>query len=247
MFKKLGVLAVAALVAAPVMANILPMNGATFGVTPNQSGYQPLSYAQLVELGAAESNPTGSTYAGGSLVQNAGAFFLDTGPNTHTWTGGGKSIGTNAITGAGMTMFETYLPGAGPNGGDIIQVNIFTNNGSIWVPAGATDPAGAILTSWRIDVGSTAHPNPIEVVPGGQVLLSSGARWWNGATVLGTFPLTLNSSTPNSVGGVAVVGLGGANIAGFALTEGAVFFELIPEPSSLALLALGGLMLRRRR
>ncbi len=217
---------------------------ATLGVTPDQGGYRPLSVLEIQPV-VLLSNPSGSTYAGGALIQDAlSAYLLSTGPHTHVWAATTQSIGTNALSAIPMSMVETYLPGAGPNGGDIIQINILTDDRSPWVPTGSVGPNGN-FTVWRVDVGRAAHPDPLEFSPAPKIVASSGVAWFNNAGgLLGSFAMGANQSpgignSGSEVSGLGVVGLGGANIAGFDLCEAAMFFELISPPPTLTPFCFG--------
>ncbi len=68
---------------------------------------------------------------------------------------------------------------------------------------------------------------------------------------LGTFALTTDASDGTGLAGVAAVGIGGGDIAGFGLSSLQMSFEIIvvPTPAALpaGLIGLGALALRRRR
>lgn len=138
-----------------------------------------------------------------------------------------------------MTIAESYSPGAGPNGGDVIQLNIYSANGSPLVPAG-TEINGRPADTLQFHVGTGQKSDPIDTdTP--QVILSSGmAVFQDGSMVGGTIGL----APMVNVGGVGYYAPGG-EIGG--IDEAAMFWEVTPEPASLTLLALGGLLAAGRR
>lgn len=195
--------------------------------------------------GQSTDDPTGDTYGAEPLVQDAvGATFLDDATtssltfDTTPEIGGNNVLYTLAVTEMGVA--NMFIPSA-VGGTIIVQIVAFDDTRAVtdWVPAGAIGPNG-IFTQWRADVGSTAAVDPINILslnPGDTItILDSGFTIFDlTGTELGSFPLSLDSSDTTSVSGVAVVGLGGADIAGFGLGSIQLFweYEVIPVPVEL--------------
>ena len=190
-------------------------------------------------------DPTGDTFGAEPLVQDGGgAFFLDD-VNASSFTfdtvvedGGDNTL--HAVAPVEMLVVESYTPTA--VGGTVsVEIAAVDVAGGLieWVPTGATGPNG-IYTAWRADVGSTSAVDPINILslnPGDTItVLTSGFTAYDlvGAP-LGTFALALDTSDATSVSGVAVLGLGGADIAGFGLGSVQLFwdYEVIPVPVEL--------------
>ena len=203
-----------------------------------------------------ETDPTGDTYSAAPLAQDgASAFFIsDTAPNTHTFDVASEAGGMALAASAGSTWVavEGFFPGVGPNGGDIIAAEYIAVDAAgaptPWVAAGVTAPGGLPFTTWRLDIGSTAAgPNEITNT---DAILSSGFTAFDSAFApIGSFPLTLDTSSASGVSGAAIVGLSGADIAGFDLASIQLFWEVVPEPATglLTVIGLLGVSLLRRR
>jgi|GEM_PF-5581047 len=189
----------------------------------------------------------GAAYDGGLLVQDgSSAFFADGAPNSFVFADGTSTSGGPLATGA--TATDTTV--AMSDTGSMIAVSISSADRQALVGAGVSGPGGP-FTTWRIDVGAGAHPDSIEWTGAGTInVLSSGFTAFNAAgSAIGTFALAVDASDSTQVGGVGVVGLGGGDIAGFDLAELVVFweYEVVPEPTALALFGMGVLALVRRR
>lgn len=205
----------------------------------------------------------GDTVGYAPLVQDGiNAFFLDTAAAPGTGTiaadpgvvapsGGGNAFysgSTGFVFTREVVISPTQL---------FVQVNYFSLDASgsaeIWVPSGAISPNGVVFDSWRLDVGQLAGgTNAIDLTaPIASVLQSGQTGWASDGTNYGTFGLTLDGAVAGSsaISGVGVIGLGGADVAGFDWVEHALFWEvtLVPAPGAAALLGLGGLVAVRRR
>ncbi len=195
----------------------------------------------------------GDTFDAVAMVQDGiNAFWLDDYPDNFQFVAGTSTDnGANLITAADMEIAFTETMTA-PNT-YFVQANIYTVDGSPWVPVGALSPNGVVYNSWRMDVGiqgagvDTLAPDLTGFT--GINVLQSGQAAWDSTGLLGTFPLTLEGPyATNELGGVGVIGLGGADIGGFDYNEMALFweYELVPEPASFLLLVLGAALIRRR-
>jgi hypothetical protein len=203
-------------------------------------------------------NPLGDTYGAEPLLQDgASAFFLDNGAaSVFNFDGASENGGASTAYQFGVDMIavEAFTPSA--TGGlvqvEVAAVDALAGANVPWVPAGVLGPAGP-FNSWRLDVGSTAATNPVDIALGaGQTInvLNSGFTAFNSAGAsIGTFALTLDTSGPTQVSGLGVVGLGGADIAGFDMASIQLFweYEVVPAPAGVMLLGFGGLALARRR
>ncbi len=215
-----------------------------------------------------EADPTGDTYTVAPLLQSGGipatgaGFANDLGVVGVTFDGLAESGGVNVFGNAGDTFIveESFTPAAGPNGLDLIQVEITSvdanGNPTPWVAAGVTGPNGP-WTEWRVDVasnsaGASGGDDLIDLSPFNLEATGFSAFASDG-TSYGTFtPLTVDASTAAGVQGVGVIGLNGADIAGFDLARIQLFWEVskVPEPSTGILSMVGVLammMFRRRR
>ncbi len=218
----------------------------------------PSIYGNIFGLVQPESDPSGDTFSSAPLVQDAAsAFFIsDTAPSTHTFDGTAEDGGADLVGNEGdrFVVAEAFTPGAGANGGDLIQVQYTAVDAAgaptPWVAAGVAGPAGP-FTAWRLDVGSNA--GGMDQIANTTAVLGSGMTVFDSAGgPVGSFPLTLDTSSATGVSGLGVIGLGGADIAGFDLASFQLFWEVapVPEPSSVILGSsslLGLVLLRRRR
>jgi hypothetical protein len=196
------------------------------GVTPAQDGYAPASRLDLPSPALrGTTDPTGSDYQAAALAQDLiNPFFIDQPPDSFTWDGTAKNNGDNVFSESSMTLMETYLPGAGASGGDVIQVNIFTDDSSALVPEGSSTPVGRPFLSWRMDVGIGAFNDRIDIDPNAPILSSGFDLFSNGVSMGG--PFALNDEA--HIGGVGVAGLNGDPIDGVDVDEMAMFWEVQP-------------------
>ncbi len=207
---------------------------AVLGVTPTKSlKVMPKSVRNPDYAHELVRDATGDTYDAAGLVQDANsAFFLDDLPDNHTFGTGEESAGANLLSGVDTRIIGTDF-GPGVPGTNLIQVNYLTVDGSDLVPAGEVSPDELILESWRMDVGTTAAgTDQIEWTPNpGFTVVDSGFCLFDGGAQLGCFALVSNDSSADGVAGVGVVGLGGADIAGFGVDELVMFWEIQVNPS----------------
>lgn len=199
----------------------------------------------------------GDTFTAEGLVQDGvSAFFTDDGAGSvHTF--GSSSLGGNNLTNPGTTSVINSVVVDNMNGTYTAAVSIshldVAGGLGLWVAGGQTGPNGSFV-SWRFDAGSNAGGADqinIDLGMGESInVLGSGIIAFNSAGAsLGSFAMTLDSSSASALSGVGVIGLGGGNIAGFDLSgiELQWTYEVVPTPSSAALLGLGGLLAARRR
>jgi hypothetical protein len=231
-------------------ADITALNGAALG----QSEGAPTQFGSI--YGQVPQSPVdGDTYDARALLQDGvNAFFIDDAPDNHGF-GGSEDAGTNFVGNAGdrfsIASLHTVLGG----GTELVQVemtNLSANGApSAWQPtAGLLSPNDLVFNSWRFDMGSTAAGTDAIAWSNDFAIINSGFTAFDstGAS-LGTFALTLDTSTANSMSGVAVLGLGGADIGGFDMVSIQLFWEIekVPAPGSMALLGMVGLASMRRR
>jgi hypothetical protein len=230
--------------ACTVMLGVLCAVGALSPAAAQATVYQPYSYAQLGGPQARTSSPVGGAYDAALYISAVNPNFveaLEGAPDNFVWTGATKAAGANTFSLAAMSIRETYLVGVGPNGGDIIQLNIFSGNGSPLVPGG-TETNGRQPDMLHFHVGAGQKSDPINTNTPQTILGSGMAVFQDGAQVGSSIALF---STVN-VGGIGRYAPGGA-IDGLGIDEVAMFWEVTPEPATLSILALGGALAFRRR
>lgn len=203
---------------------------------------------------------SGDTFTSETLIQTAGsAFFLDAGRDSVFSVGAPAASG--GLSGAYMAPVDMVTVSADLDNGDgtrsiLVETVAVDAAGSVvaWVPAGLAAGPGNPFVAWRMDVGSNAGGTDtidIALNPGEFVnFLGSGFNAFTSAgAALGSFAMTLDNAAGNSASGLAVLGLGGADIAGFDVGSIQLFwtYEIVPAPASMALLGLGGLIAAGRR
>jgi hypothetical protein len=227
-----------------VIPVVLCACGALLTSATQASVYLPLSQAQLGGPQVLSSDPLGGAYDAALYISAINPDFpepLEGAPDDFVWTGGSHVAGNNVFSGAALTMLQTYAPGAGPNGGDIIQVNIFSDNGSPLVPSG-TEINGRPPDTLQFHVGTGQKSNPIDTdTP--QFILGSGMAVFQNGLPVGA-PIALFSEV--NIGGEGRYAPGGP-IDGLGIDEVAMFWEVAPEPGSLSALAVGAMLVLRRR
>lgn len=186
-------------------------------------------------------------------VYNPGTFSIAAAPGATDLSGDPLLHPIGTIGGVFASQTQT-----GPNT-YLIQVSYFNLSSTgaplPLVPAGVVPPAGGgtLFTSWRLDVGGFAGgTNAISLSAPVANIIGQGQFAFNATGgLLGTFALTAGGATVGSadINGVAVLGLGGGNIAGFNLVEHGIFWEVevVPAPGAFALLGVAGLAATRRR
>ena len=215
---------------APVSAG----SAAVLGVTPTKVlEFAPKSVRDPDYPHEAARDATGDTYNAAGLVQDAvSAYYVDDEPDAHTFDTGGESAGANLLSGVETRIVGTDF-GPGVPGTNFFQVNYFTVDGSDIVPLGSVSPDGSVFDTWRLDVGAGAAgtdqinwtPNP------GFTVVDSGFCVFDDGVAIGCFSLALDESGVDGVAGIGLVGLGGADIAGFGLDEMAMFWVIQLNPS----------------
>lgn len=232
-------------------ADINAINGSTL------NGAEGLYDSLTTTMTGFRSPVPGDTFDARALLQDGtNAFFIDGAPDTHTFPNpAGEFAGTNSVGNPGnffgVLSAHTILGG----GTEFIQVEManFQSNGtdlSAWQPTPGLLSDNLIpYTSWRLDVGTITGSDPIAWSSDFRIVDSGFTIFDSDLNSLGTFALTVNGSTANSLAGVAVVGLGGADIGGFDMASIQLFWEIekVPAPGAMALLGLGGLVATRRR
>lgn len=247
-------LAVAALAAAPAFgANIAPGGSAFMGVGVDGVGTSDTLHNNDV-LGAAalaELNDGISGTPGASVVINGGAATAADGNGTDTWAGAIPEVG-NEFDFVGVMWSAPVM--------NVTQLSVqhFLANDGGWFGPTTVVAGGAPLTAADL------------AAPTLQVTSDGGTTWVDVATtndyvsqltgnVRGTgFPdgttaewATFDFAAQNGINGIRLVGNGAGNAGGdangFIAVHEIAVEGVIPEPGSLALLGLGGLLIARRR
>ncbi len=236
--------------AATANADITPMSNIA---DLSQANGQGTIYSDFSGL---QSVIAGDSFTAEPLVQDGiSAFFTDDNTASIFAEGVEGFGGVNIAGAAGST--SNALAGSVPLGGGMFvgfaSVHMRDAAGAlgIWVDAAN---AGAGFTTWRADVGTIAGGTDglgIDLAPGESFSVLSAAFVAFNSTggSLGTFALSVDNSDAAQLAGLAVIGLGGADIAGFDLAgiEMQWTYEIVPAPASAALLGLGGFAAIRRR
>lgn len=210
--------------------------------------------------GDAQARPLGDLYSAEALVQDgASAFFLDDGAFDHVFDGAAEFGGVSSTAAGASFVYNEALFDNGDGTftavSQAFHVDDATGGLVDWVPAGVTGPAGP-FTAWRFDAGAPAAPNPIDIALGaGESIVVTEVLSFLTDTAggsLGAFDITGGANdftTTTSLGGIALIGLGGADIAGFGVGSLGLqwTYEIVPAPASAALFGLGGLAAARRR
>lgn len=255
MLRRCGLVVVSIALLAIPFTSIHAADPATVELLDRAAVYQPgmavdAPYPSLfgpggVSPGPATDDPTGDTFGAEPLLQDGvTATYLDDAlASSFTFDASSENGGNNVLytlAATEMGVAEMFTPSA-VGGTIVIEIAAFDVAGAVvdWVPTGATGPNGS-FTDWRADVGSTAAVDPINILslnPGDTItILSSGFTIFDlASTPLGSYPLSLDSSDTTSVSGLAVIGLGGTDIAGFGFGSIQLFweYEVIPVPVEL--------------
>jgi cysteine-rich repeat protein len=227
----LGVLALLGLNDSATQAQIEPGSSSTpvLGVTPSKTPkVAVLSVRDARFPGAVARDATGDTYDAAGLIQDSGsAYYVDDLPDSHTFGTGEESAGANMLSGVDTRIVGTDF-GPGLPDTNLLQVNYFTADGSDIVPAGNVSPDGLIFEDWRLDVGTAgAGTDKINLTPNpGFTIVDSGICLLQDGVIEGCFALTLDDSDANGLSGAGVVGLGGADIAGYGIDEMIMYWEI---------------------
>ncbi len=181
----------------------------------------------------------GDTFSLAPLVQDSGAAIYVSAPSvtTHTFDGATESGGSNLKGTAGGTfrVVEGIDPLAGGVNRIIVEATAVSSvlQAEPWVSSAF---AASGYVSWRLDVGSTAGgTNPIQPVTP-FTPIASGINVFNSAGVpQGSFALSSNTSTATTLSGVAILGNSGQNIAGVNVASIQMYWDILPQPTDLAL------------
>ena len=192
--------------------------------------------ALLTKNSAILADPSGDTFSLAILAQDAGsAFFISDGSvSTHTFDNLGESAGNNLTGTVGGTyeMLESYIGGGGVSGSDriLVQVTALDSGGTPepWIAAGVASPDGPFI-SWRLDMGINAAGTDTIMPNANFNLIDSGfAAFDSSGGLVGVFTLSTDGANGVTVSGMAIIGLGGGDIAGFDLATILMFWDVEP-------------------
>ncbi|MFT5422918.1 MAG: hypothetical protein ACI89L_000687 [Phycisphaerales bacterium] len=171
----------------------------------------------------------GDTYTCEALAQDAtAAYFIDDTGGSIFQFDGAVEIGGSSSLDPSVT-FIIYEGRTELGSTTLIQIEMGAYNtageSQPWVDASA---AGAGLESWRLDIGTNEinDPDPITLEGPFTVVGSGMAVFGTDGSLLGESPLLRDDSTSTGLAGVATVGLGGEDIAGFGLGAMQMWWEI---------------------
>jgi|GEM_PF-3336459 len=177
---------------------------------------------------APELGEAADTYTAEALAQDAtSAYFLDDDNDSiFSFDDAAQIGGSSAIDPEVIFLVTEGRTDLG--GSTLIQVEMgaydINGNPAPWVDSSA---AGLGLDSWRFDLGTAAvGGNAIELEGPFTVIASGLAAFDSSGALLGESPLTQDDATSTTLAGIATVGLGGEDIAGFDLTAIQVWWEV---------------------
>ncbi|NOX59460.1 MAG: PEP-CTERM sorting domain-containing protein [Planctomycetes bacterium] len=196
---------------------------------------------------------TGNGYDINFLGQSTGggAGFLEdgAGDGSNFYNGTSELVGNSLLPGADVLTaqeFEVVSPASQPLAALQIQVQL-TTTGADLLPTGFQFGPGQPIDLYRMDTGTFSGALPIDPDEGTfDVIDAFFVLFDSTGTSLGAFNMV--NGTVAGTTGVSV--LEDASIFGFA-GDGVVtilqVWNITPEPATLALMGLGGMMLIRRR
>lgn len=177
--------------------------------------------------------------AGDLDLLNVAAPFGD--ERTFTATIGGAQAGTNSLSILGVGGFLAFDTGinAGPGEAtfdvlydDFIDVDVTDSGSNGFFAIGILDIDGTIDFSVTLDDGTNSGSSSVQASSAGTFLIDLSDAGFAGVDLTSIDSITFSGENGTRAADVAIDNIG---------------FALVPEPTSLALLALGGLLMARRR
>ena len=207
-----------------------------------------------------------NTYSGATTV-SAGSLLIDgagsVGASSVLDVAGGAALNVSAVAGGFVVGSSQTLQGSGTVVGNITIDGVLSPGNSIGTLSSAGNVTWNSGNSWVFELGgagpSIGAPGSSDLLlVGGDFLRGTGAgsAWtfdFAGTGADGWYKLAEWSGTSDfEVLNFSGVNLGGAYTSEFAIQDNALYVNVVPEPSTYALLAfaaagLGAHVLRRRR